>query len=121
MNVISEEVSATGTANIEAVMPVHVIDHGEGVYEVTCPDTNVLEDQKKVKLIWEMKTTGWEILGIHGLPYPVFTKKSKDGLDYKCKDKNPTLTDYDYTLIVGRTEEKLVLLLDPTIKNGGSS
>ena len=55
------------------------------------------------------------------MPYPVFVDKAKDGLDYKCKDKNNNITEthYKYTVIVGSTTTAEVLMLDPTIKNGG--
>ena len=67
-----------------------------------------------------MITEGWEVIGVHGLPYPVFVDKDKDGFDYKCKDKNSSVADYKYTVIVGSTTTPEVLLLDPTIKNGGN-
>jgi hypothetical protein len=101
----------------DAFMPVEV--KGGGTY-VTCPDTNIPKDLKKVRLWWEMKTPGWKILAVHGLFNPVFPDKSKDGHGFKCKDKNIVKDDYKYTVVVGSTTTSKVLLLDPTIKNGGS-
>lgn len=113
-------VSSIDTANYVATMPVEVLrGEGKDYYYVTCPDTIVKEGQKKVKLRWEMITEGWEIIGVHGLPYPVFVDKAKDGLDYKCKDKNSSMTEYKYTVIVGSTTTEKVIELDPTITNGG--
>lgn len=121
MSVSNITVSSIDTANYAATMPVEVLT-GEGKdYYVTCPDTFVEKGQKKVKLSWEMITEGWEIIGVHGLPYPVFVDQAKDGLDYKCKDKNSSVKDYKYTVIVGSTTTADVLMLDPTIKNGGKS
>lgn len=99
-----------------AVMPVSVVNGN-----VTCPDTDVGKGQKNVKLIWEMQTEGWEIIGLYGLSAPMFVKKGKDGKGYKCKDKNNNIgqTNYKYTVIVGNEASKQVLSLDPTIKNGG--
>jgi hypothetical protein len=108
-----------------ATMNVTVTD-GVG----SCPDTNVPLDATKVELYWEMVTPGWEILGVHGLPYPMFTNKSKDGYDYKCKDKNnnPPHKAYKYWIILGQVvpegdplpvESAAVILIDPTITNGG--
>jgi hypothetical protein len=107
-----------------ATMLVTVTD-GKG----SCLDTNVPLNAKKVKLYWEMVTPGWEILGVHGLPYPMFTNKSKYGYDYKCKDKNnnPPYKDYKYWIILGQVvpegdplpEESAVILIDPTVRNGG--
>jgi hypothetical protein len=93
----------------------------KGNRTVTCPDTDVGKDQKKVKLDWEMVTPDWEILGLHGLNDLEFTEKKKNGIDYKCTDKNSEEKDYPYTIIVGNTKTKEVILLDPTIKNGGHS
>jgi hypothetical protein len=108
----ASEVTYSATMEVE-------VTGSPGSYIVTCPDTYVGQGQKKVKLEWEMITEGWEILGIHGLPYPEFIDKSKDGIDYKCKDKNKTEKNYKYTIIVGSTTTEEVLVLDPTIKNGG--
>jgi hypothetical protein len=117
-------VEASVVATYSATMPVTVVND-----VVLCEDTVVPQGAKKVKLDWEMVTTGWEILGIHGLPYPMFTNKAKDGYDYKCKDKNNNkpLKDYKYWIIVGKVvpegddlpQKGAVLLLDPTIRNGG--
>jgi hypothetical protein len=118
MSVSKIEVSSIDTV-YAATMPVEVLP-GEGEdYYVTCPDTSVEKGHKNVKLRWEMITEGWEIIGVHGLPYPIFVEKGKDGLDYKCKDKNSSMTDYKYTVIVGSTTTADVLMLDPTITNGG--
>jgi hypothetical protein len=114
MSIPNKTVFAADTATYSATMEVEVIG---GV--VTCPDTDVAAGQKKVKLSWEMVTEGWEIIGVHGLPYPEFTKKAKEGYDFKCKDKNKNKQDYKYTIIVGSTSTAEVLLLDPTIRNGG--
>lgn len=124
MNISENSVLASVATTTSATMPVTVVN---GV--VSCPDTNVLEGAKKVKLDWEMVTPGWEILGVHGLPYPMFTNKAKDGYDYKCKDKNNNkpVKYYKYWIIVGKVfsedeplpEESAVLVLDPTIRNGG--
>ena len=103
------------TGKYEATIPVEVI-----AGQVECPSTDVLKGHKKVKLMWEMVTPGWEIIAIHGLFYPVFTKKNKDGDGYKCKDKNPAVHHYDYTVVVGSITTKEVLVLDPTIRNGGN-
>jgi hypothetical protein len=109
--VLASEVMTTS-----ATMPV-TVENGL----VVCPDTTVPKGAKKVKLDWEMVTPGWEILGVHGLPYPMFTNKAKDGYDYKCKDKNNNAeeTDYKYTIIVGSTTTAEVVTLDPTVRNGG--
>ena len=109
-------VKASVAGTWSATMEVTVVD-GKPV----CSDTDVPEGAKKVKLDWEMVTPGWEILGIHGLPYPMFTNKAKDGYDYKCKDKNNNngVKLYKYTIIVGNTTTKDVILLDPTVRNGG--
>jgi hypothetical protein len=109
------------TVSYAAIMSVNVLEVGENVFEVTCPDTYVGQGQKNVKLRWEMKTEGWEVIGVYGLTDPVFVDKAKDGIDYKCKDKNDNSseTDYKYTVIVGNPETKKVASLDPTIKNGG--
>ena len=109
-------VVASEAGTWSATMEVTVVN-GEPV----CKDTDVPEGAKKVKLDWEMVTPGWEILGIHGLPYPMFTNKAKDGYDYKCKDKNNNVgeKDYKYTIIVGDTTTKVVVSKDPTVKNGG--
>ncbi len=120
MSVSKLEVSSIDTV-YAATMPVEVLP-GEGEdYYVTCPDTSVEKGHKNVKLRWEMITEGWEIIGVHGLPYPIFVEKGKDGLDYKCKDKNKesSPTDYKYTVTVGSTTTADVLMLDPTITNGG--
>lgn len=118
MNSSDEGVPTALAVTYAATMEVEVIGSPEK-YEVTCPNTVVGEGQKKVKLDWEMVTPGWEILGVHGLPYPEFTDKAKDGFDYKCKDKNNVKVDYKYTVIVGSTTTPEVLLLDPTIRNKG--
>jgi len=111
-----EFVEASKTMTVFIPIPVTVVN--DLVY---CPDVYVPKGAKKVKLDWEMVTPGWEILGIHGLPYPMFTDKAKDGYDYKCKDKNNNdeIEDYEYTIIVGSTETKKVVVLDPTVRNGG--
>ena len=108
----------TNTEKYDATMPVKVEN---GLVE--CPNTNVKKGQKNVKLIWQMQTDGWEIIGVYGLNSPMFVKKGKDGKGYKCKDKNNNIgqTDYKYTVIVGNEATKEVLSLDPTIKNGGIS
>ena len=111
-------VSSSETKSYAATMPVEVKEKDKGGYYVTCPDTKVPRN-REVKLRWKMKTKGWEIIGIHGLNYPVFVHKAKDGIDYKCKDKNSIEDDYEYTLIVGSTTSADVVILDPTIKNGG--
>jgi hypothetical protein len=92
--------------------------------EITCDSTDVLEGLKNVRLEWEIVTGEevegeWEIIGVQGLPNNVFTEKAKDGYDYKCKDKNRIMMDYKYTIIVGCTTTAEVLVLDPTIRNGG--
>ena len=125
MSISENPVVASVATMTSATMPVTVVND-----VVSCPDTHVLKGAKKVKLNWEMVTPGWEILGVHGLPYPMFTNKAKDGYDYKCKDKNNNkpLKDYKYWIIVGKVftedeplpeDKSAVLLLDPTIKNGG--
>ena len=112
-------VFSVDTANYVATMQVEVLPKQGGGYYVKCPDTDVGKGQKKVKLRWEMITDGWKILDVHGLSYPVFVDKSKDGFDYKCKDKNSSKAEYKYTIVVGNATTELVLLLDPTIRNGG--
>jgi hypothetical protein len=114
------EVSSIDTV-YAATMPVEVLLKEGGGYDVTCPDTSVEKGHKNVKLRWEMITEGWEIIGVHGLPYPIFVEKGKDGLDYKCKDKNSSKTDYKYTITVGSTTTADVLVLDPTMTNGGKN
>ena len=101
---------------LEAIMPVEVVGG-----KVTCPHTLVEQGQKNVKLIWQMQTDGWEIIGVYGLNFPMFVKKGKDGKGYKCKDKNNDIgeKDYKYTVIVGNEATKEVLSLDPTVRNGG--
>ena len=101
-------------------MPVEVIQTA-GVYSVTCPDTEVGQGQKNVRLTWQMQTDGWEIIGVYGLTGPMFVNKAKDGKGYTCKDKNNNIGSklYKYTVIVGNEETKEVVSLDPTVKNGG--
>jgi hypothetical protein len=113
-------VSTIIAAYTDMYMPVNVVPKSGGGYDVTCPDTEVPHGLKKVRLWWEMNTAGWKILAVHGLFNPVFPDKSKDGHGFKCKDKNPVADEYNYTVVVGNTTTKEVLLLDPTIKNGGS-
>jgi hypothetical protein len=114
-------VLAVNSENYIATMLVEVIQKAGGGYDVTCSDTDVPKGTKKVKLRWEMVTPGWEVIGIHGLFYPEFTFKAKDGHDYKCKDKNSVPENYDYTVIVGNITTKEVLTLDPTVRNGGNN
>jgi hypothetical protein len=110
--------AANAAATFSAAMPVEV--SGEpGNRTVTCPDTVVEKGLKKVRLDWEVLTEDWEVIGVHGLFYPEFTNKSRDGDDYKCIDKNRHEKDHKYTLVVGNTKTDEVVLLDPTIRNGG--
>ena len=120
MSTKMKPVLSSATAKFEATMLVEVKDLGAGAFEVTCPDADVPYGQKNVKLRWEMVTPNWEIIGIDGLYYPEFIDKSKDGYDYKCKDKNPIEQDYKYTIAVRHTTTNKQVLLDPTIRNGGN-
>lgn len=101
-----------------------VVSGSEGNRTVTCPDTEVGEGLKKVRLDWEIVNntedgSEWEVIAVHGLFHPEFTNKSRDGHDYKCIDKNKKKKDYKYTVVVGSTTTAEVASLDPTIRNGG--
>jgi hypothetical protein len=116
-------VEATSASDWLVTMEVKVTGADKEHRKVTCDNTDVLK-LKNVRIEWEIATGDevegeWEIIGVQGLPNHVFTEKAKDGYDYKCKDKNKIKKDYKYTIIVGCTTTDEVVLLDPTIRNGG--
>jgi hypothetical protein len=112
-------VNAVPVTITTAVMQV-VVSGSEWNRQVTCEDADIELGKNNVKLEWEINS-GWEVLGVHGLPSDVFSEKAKDGFNYKCKDKNEVVGDYFYTIIVGSTTTKEVAILDPTIRNRGAN
>lgn len=92
--------------------------------KVSCdPDTyNVGKSNGTVVIIWTMKTKGYEISGLSGLPSPEFFDSEANGkTGWKIKDKNNTVKDYDYTVQVKKVATGAVTELDPIIRNGGQN
>ncbi len=79
-------------------------------------DPDVLEVRgKNVNIKWKMKTSGWSIADITGLPSDVFEDPGKDGKDYKIKDKGAEGT-YNYTVVV-QSDSGETATQDPSIRN----
>jgi hypothetical protein len=82
-------------------------------------EQTVASTDKDVKLVWAMKTKGYEISDITGLPSEEFTGKSKRDSGYEIQDKNDKPDSYQYTVVIHHLETGRKFTVDPTIKNEG--
>ena len=75
-----------------------------------------------VNIHWRMDTTGYRVSGISGLPASEFYDSEANGrTGWKVKDRNQTIHDYPYTVLVASTATGDVTEHDPIIRNGGQN
>lgn len=104
---------------------VDVLVDSEG--NVSCvPDpVPVGKSWRTVVIHWNMQTAGWMITGIAApggepLDDEVFYSSKKEGkTDWKIKDKNSAIKDYEYEVQVSNTVTGECKAHDPVIRNGG--
>ena len=103
---------------------VKVYVDAEGNVSVNKDPMYVGKTRGSVTIKWKMQSEGWEITNItdpQGNPLPAgeFKKSRKDNADWKIKDMNYKIGDYEYVIHVQQIETGECMAHDPVIRNGG--